>query len=138
MENTTTVRIDLQRLQVLNDRLCQTLEALNQVRMSCHNVHAGAWSYGLPAVTPYNTLPGYGVSTFGVPSLGAYGIPSIPTPSIYGSPIYGSPAFGMNGFVPSVYGTPAFGAPLFAGAPVTYSNGIDRTRAAAFTQPTIW
>lgn len=71
MENTTTARIDIQRLQILNDRLCQTLDALNQVRMSAHSYastasHAATTGYapaqiGVGFSNPYlmGTLPAY-------------------------------------------------------------------------------
>lgn len=58
MENSTTVRIDLQRLQILNDRLCQTLEALNQVRMSAHSANT---TYGW---TPNHFGHGYPQAQF--------------------------------------------------------------------------
>jgi hypothetical protein len=47
--NTSTARVDIERLQILNDRLCQTLDALNQVRLSAHN-----HSYGQPQVFGQN------------------------------------------------------------------------------------
>ncbi|MCB0419979.1 MAG: hypothetical protein KDD61_03235 [Bdellovibrionales bacterium] len=34
---TTTARIDMQKLQILSDRIAYTLEALNQVRLSAYN-----------------------------------------------------------------------------------------------------
>ena len=33
-----TVKVDVQKLQLLNDRIAQTIEALNQVRMSVHGI----------------------------------------------------------------------------------------------------
>jgi hypothetical protein len=44
-----TVKVDIQKLQLLNDRIAQTIEALNQVRMSVHGIqHAptSPWGYG--------------------------------------------------------------------------------------------
>ena len=85
MENTTTVRIDIQRLQILNDRLCQTLDALNQVRLSAHaqvtgyapsHLGAGYTNPYLPQnlpvyQNPYQTL-GYAPAFTGV-----YGQPQV-------------------------------------------------------------
>jgi len=68
-----TVKVDLQKLQILNDRIAQTLDALNQVRVSAH---------GLSHSNPYAAFgqqPGYGVG-YGVPQpqqIGAYGVPAI-------------------------------------------------------------
>ena len=33
-----TVKVDIQKLQLLNDRIAQTIEALNLVRMSVHGI----------------------------------------------------------------------------------------------------
>lgn len=129
MENSSTVRIDLQRLQVLNDRLCQTLEALNQVRMSAHNMTPGfGHSYGYNmGYVPQQQMPMWGAS---------------------------HPMF-HNGFVPS-YGAfhgynniPAWNhqhsfAPMYAGhhnSPFTgypIANGLDRSRMPSYAQPTLW
>lgn len=63
---TTTARVDLQRLQILSDRIAHTLEALNQVRLSAHSAGVQTqWGYR-PEIRPefygynYNTV-GYGV-----------------------------------------------------------------------------
>ena len=43
------VKVDIQKLQLLNDRIALTLDALNQVRMSAHGIHhtqASPWGYG--------------------------------------------------------------------------------------------
>jgi hypothetical protein len=155
MENTTTVRIDIQRLQVLNDRLCQTLEALNQVRLSAHAPVVGGHFAGL-GMNPLamNGLAGYGIPAYGVPAYGtpAYGIPAYGT-SAFGTPAFGVPAYGFGGHgaipawgygaSPVSFGTPvSYGAPV-SGTPVwgtTWSgNGIDRTRQAqAFNSAVCW
>ena len=60
MDSIATTRIDLQKLQLLNDRICQCLDALNQVRLSAH-----ASTF---APTPY----GYGYNHFaGQPAFGS-------------------------------------------------------------------
>ena len=128
MENSSTVRIDLQRLQILNDRLCQTLEALNQVRMSAH---------GLAAHQPTGVAFG-----------GAYPqYPQYPQQQYWGAPIH--PMFAGYPVAPgystalSTWGAQAYGQP-FTGYPtsgvpgVGYSNGFDRSRAVAFGQPAVW
>ena len=46
-----TVKVDLQKLQLLNDRITQTIEALDQVRASVHGIQhsmgAGQQQVGL-------------------------------------------------------------------------------------------
>lgn len=60
-----TVKVDVQKLQLLNDRIAQTIEALNQLRMSMHGIQHSQ------------------VSPFGGYPYGAY-----PTPSFgYGNPL---------------------------------------------------
>lgn len=44
-----TVKVDIQKLQLLNDRIAQTIEALNLVRMSVHGIQhtpVSPWGYG--------------------------------------------------------------------------------------------
>ena len=43
-----TAKVDLRKLQLLNDRISQVIEALNQVRFSVHGLQHTAWSGGLP------------------------------------------------------------------------------------------
>ncbi len=51
-----TVKIDMQRLQLLNDRIAQTIDALNQLRLTVHGIqHTPA------TVNPWGGYPtGYG------------------------------------------------------------------------------
>ena len=46
-------KVDVRKLQILNDRINQTIDALNQVRVSVHGLgHTG----GVPSVNPLNFL----------------------------------------------------------------------------------
>lgn len=81
-----TVKVDLQKLQLLNDRIAQTIEALNQLRLSTHglqqaatfdpNVPAGS---GFPVfqppmyTTPILSHTSPTGTTFARNGLGAYG-----------------------------------------------------------------
>src|SRR5258708_39767639 len=64
-----TAKVDIRKLQVLNDRINQCIDALNQVRVSVHGLsHA---SVGNPAVVgvpltqaPFGQTP-YGTAAFG-------------------------------------------------------------------------
>jgi hypothetical protein len=97
MENTTTARIDMQRLQQLNDRLCQTLDALNQVRISAHNIGT---------VNPF--LTGYPTSNVGF------------NPMMNSAPTYANPTFANQ---PTGYGAyPTVSAPWMTG---TAFNGFN-------------
>ncbi len=49
-----TVKVDLQKLQLLNDRIAQTIEALNQVRLSTHGLqHAATFGQSAQTVSPF-------------------------------------------------------------------------------------
>jgi hypothetical protein len=76
-----TVKVDIQKLQLLNDRIAQTIDALNQVRMSVHGIQHTQWS-PFAQVSPYgfpqNPFVGY-PQPFGSFS------PS-PYPTTFGSP----------------------------------------------------
>ena len=72
-------RVDIRKLQLLNDRISQTIDALNQVRLSVHGLahspQAGA--YGVPGAFGTSSigvqgLPGY---AFGAPQGWTAGVP---------------------------------------------------------------
>jgi hypothetical protein len=96
-----TVKVDLQKLQQLNDRISQAIEALNQVRMSTHGLqHTSApWQvspWAQPPIGPVSPLLGNPyVSAFGlqhsVPFHAQQGIPYSPFAQ-QGTP-FGSQAF---------------------------------------------
>ena len=68
-----TAKVDIEKLQLLNDRINQTIEALNQVRMSVHGLQAGVRSAGqFPAAQWAN----YGLSHSGMGTQ----IPGLATP----------------------------------------------------------
>ena len=58
-----TVKVDIQKLQLLNDRVAQTIDALNQVRMSVYGIQhspaqAAPWGHG-------GAYAGYPTQSFG-------------------------------------------------------------------------
>jgi hypothetical protein len=62
-----TAKVDIRKLQLLNDRINQTIEALNQVRLSVHGIsHTGP----IPGQLPINGS--YGVTA---PYLNVLGVP---------------------------------------------------------------
>jgi hypothetical protein len=49
----TTAKVDIRKLQLLNDRIAQTIEALNQVRLSVHGLgFAQPPGVGMPGYVP--------------------------------------------------------------------------------------
>jgi hypothetical protein len=145
-----TVKVDMQKLQLLNERIAQTIEALNQVRMSVHGFQhtaAQAWSpvagYPYGSYTPHSS---YGVYSpvglapqmypqqFG-PQYGSTLTPgfqhSSPIPTVawsiptYGSPTFASPTYGSPTFASPTFASPTFASPTFASP--TFSNGLSHT-----------
>ena len=58
-----TARVDIRRLQLLNDRVNQCIDALNQVRLSVHGLsHTSAGFPSIPlAINPQGQTAGHGV-----------------------------------------------------------------------------
>jgi hypothetical protein len=84
-----TAKVDIRKLQILNDRINQCIDALNQVRMSVHGLsHTGqAYPFVSQGINPLTQAPlGYG----GVGSMGF--APYLPGVS-HSSPVVASPAF---------------------------------------------
>jgi hypothetical protein len=61
-----TARVDLRKLQLLNDRIAQVIDALNQVRFSVHGLQHSPGFTGIPGIgngyTPWQFSP-YGQAT---------------------------------------------------------------------------
>lgn len=80
-------KVDVRKLQVLNDRINQTIDALNQVRLSVHGLgHTGV----MPQMNPlaYLTQQGFGGQGFGTQGFGGQG---------FGQQ-FGGQGFGQQGF----------------------------------------
>ena len=95
-------KVDVRKLQVLNDRINQTIDALNQVRLSVHGLaHSGV----MPQVNPLAYL-----------TQGAQG---------FGTPGFGGQGFGQQGFGQQGLGQQGFGQQGFGGFQQTpWSQGI--------------
>jgi hypothetical protein len=135
-----TVKVDIQKLQLLNDRITQTIEALNQVRLSVHGIqHTTAqpspWGT-TPWTNPYTQI-GYaqpfnvGFGAFGQPFTPTFGPQQGLTHSTY-APTYSPTVFGTPTL--GVYGTPFTGTPFtgtpFTGTPFTgtpFTGGLTHT-----------
>ena len=52
-----TARVDIRKLQLLNDRINQCLDALNQVRLTVHGLsHSGAAAAGAPSIGGFGAV----------------------------------------------------------------------------------
>lgn len=83
------VKVEIQKLQLLNDRIAQTIEALNQVRMSMQGIqHTQFTPYGYPP-TPFGFAQQqqFGQQAYGQPFTQA----PVPLPVPYGVQGYGTP-----------------------------------------------
>lgn len=91
-----TAKVDIRKLQVLNDRINQCIDALNQVRLSVHGLsHTAQGPFASPGINPLAQGP-YGYT--GASSLGF-------SPYLAGvshsSPGFAGPAF-LPGAVPGI------------------------------------
>ena len=112
-----TVKVDIQKLQLLNDRIAQTIEALNQVRLSVHGIQH----------TPYGLTP----SPFAAYQTSPYMQYASPFAAMGVSPFGQFSPYGQ-GFVPGIQHTTA-GIP-FAGPSNPYGQAIPFT-AQSLSQP---
>jgi hypothetical protein len=111
-EESMEAKVDVRKLQILNDRINQTIDALSQVRLSVH----GLGHTGVPTqmMNPFSSLtPGFGYPT--VPNFP--GIPSFPPVSPYGMipPIPGPIGLSHTPYNPIV--NPLFNLPTPFGTP---------------------
>ncbi|MEO6419293.1 MAG: hypothetical protein ABIP39_07810 [Polyangiaceae bacterium] len=115
-----TAKVDVRKLQMLNDRINQTIDALNQVRLSVHGMSTGGIPGGLPGGIPNGILggtqggvqggipfgggfpygQGVGPQGFGGQSMGHTGNPFGQSMNPYFQTPFGhtSNGFGQNGF----------------------------------------
>jgi hypothetical protein len=121
-----TAKVDIRKLQLLNDRINQCIDALSQVRLSVHgltNVANPAFGIG---------VGGYGQIPVGLSHTGSFGSPFI-SPGIGGlmNPAI-QPAFGVNPFGQVPIGLNPFFQPVTPGlshtagawAPTPFAQGF--------------
>jgi hypothetical protein len=112
-----TAKVDIRKLQLLNDRINQCIDALNQVRVSVHGLsHA---SVGSPA--------GAGIA---------------PSQSPFGQVPYGGSAFGgySPGFIQQGF-QPGFAPPPYAGGigqPFNPALGLSHTTLEGLENRPVW
>lgn len=144
-----TAKVDIRKLQLLNDRINQCIDALNQVRLSVHGLSAaqtgvqGGIGAG-PGQSPgYEYGLGLAHSGFGQNPFAQTGIgqnPAVPfgTPNVFGQTPIGPgyfPGVGVTGFAPTVG---AFGLgvnPLMAGLTHTSPEVLEAFRRPIWADP---
>jgi hypothetical protein len=87
-----TAKVDIQKLQLLNDRIAQCFDALNQVRLSVHGLSHTAAQAGIGQQG--FVQPGFGQQSFG-PQMGQQGFPYQQNP-------YLTQAIGQNPFAQGI------------------------------------
>jgi hypothetical protein len=115
-----TVKVDIQKLQLLNDRIAQMIDALNQVRMSAHGIQHTPQAYGpVPFGSTYGAYP--------TPQAG-FVQPFNPYTSPYTTSPYAGSFLGSQLPVPFTT-SPFVGGLQHAGWPTPYTtgNGISHT-----------
>lgn len=97
-------KVDVRKLQMLNDRIIQTLEALTQVRASVHGIgQTGPYGAYPPVMQGPWAQPGLGHS----PAMTPYAPYASPYASLYGNTFGPSPiglshsSYAQSAFVPS-------------------------------------
>src|SRR5687768_3894581 len=87
-----TAKVDIEKLQLLNDRINQVTEALNQVRLSVH---------GLQTARAQGQVPGASIGGgIGLSHSGQQG---------FGQQGFGQQGFGQQGFGPQGFGLQGYG-----------------------------
>src|SRR5438094_4740025 len=129
-----TAKVDIRKLQLLNDRINQCIDALNQVRLSVHGLSQGLSHTGAqPGINPGSPY-GFGQAGFGANPFGQTGV------NPFG---LGSQGFGQmpgqiplgQGFAPGLSHTT--GVSPFAQGPNPYLSAIGPESLEASVRP-IW
>jgi hypothetical protein len=123
-----TAKVDIRKLQLLNDRINQCIDALSQVRLSVH----GLTSAANPAIgVGYG---GFGQVPVGLSHTGAYGSPFVSqgigtgmNPAIH--PTFGVNPFGQVPIAPNPFFqqpvTPGLSHSAGAWAPAPFAQGVN-------------
>ena len=98
-----TAKVDIRKLQVLNDRINQCIDALNQVRLSVHGLaHTPQGQFGTPGINPLQQgINPYQQGQFGYAGAGPLGFSPFLSGVSHSSPVVASPAF-LPGALPGI------------------------------------
>src|SRR5688572_4343689 len=121
-----TAKVDIRKLQLLNDRINQCLDALAQVRLSVHGLASGFGQQGIPGLaSPQPGLPWLQ----GQPQ----GVPGYLGPQTFAPQPFVSPFFAPQQFLPQQIASPQFAPPFYAQQPTPYpvpqNVGLSHTSA---------
>ncbi len=126
-----TAKVDIRKLQLLNDRINQCIDALNQVRLSVHGLSQGLSHTSGQLGSQY----GLGAPSFGVNPFTQTGA----SPFSFGSPAIGQMPLGQSpwnqGFAPGLSHTG--GQTPFAQGINPYLSGVSPEALEASVRP-IW
>jgi hypothetical protein len=132
-----TAKVDIRKLQLLNDRINQCIDALNQVRLSVHGLSQGLSHTSPQTGMPLGSLYGFGQAGLGVNPFGQAGVnpfglasPGFPTQG------FGTPGFGSQGFTPGLSHTAAGISPFSHGLN-PYLTGVGPESLETAVRP-IW
>ena len=119
-----TAKVDIRKLQLLNDRIAQTIDALNQVRLSVHGLglsHTPQFGVGQATGYPFAGVP-YQTASMGypyqVPFQAAYGQGMVPglshtTPWLqnqaYGQQVWGQTPYAQTAQLTNQIGAQGIG-----------------------------
>lgn len=105
-----TAKVDIRKLQVLNDRINQCIDALNQVRLSVHGLsHTPQGQFGTQGINPLQQginplqqgLNPFQQGPFGYAGAGPVGFSPYLSGVSHASPVVASPAF-LPGAMPGI------------------------------------
>lgn len=137
-----TARVDLRKLQMLNDRINQCLDALSQVRFSVHGLsHTSQQPGGIGGFGGQNQAfgggagPGIAGNPYGTPYGGLFHTPQPPGPQLG---TFGLQGGGQGlGFAPG-YPNPTWNLAWNPGSGLSHSGGeIDPYARPVWSDPTL-
>jgi hypothetical protein len=113
-----TAKVDIRKLQILNDRIAQTIDALNQVRLSVHGVSAS------PSIGAYGFQSPFGIAA-GLGHTGAWSPQAALSQAAMLNSYYASPWGAQSAYSASAYAPYAAAAAAAAAAQQSWGlNGI--------------
>jgi len=132
-----TAKVDIRKLQLLNDRINQCIDALNQVRLSVHGLSQGlshtSGQTGINPGAPYGFgQTGFGQTGFGANPFGQPGVNPIGLGQGFG-PMTGIQNPFVQGFAPGLSHTT--GLSPFASGSNPYLAGIGPESLEASVRP---
>jgi hypothetical protein len=132
-------KVDIRKLQLLNDRINQTIEALNQVRFSVHGLHHSSMPFGWGGQWAHPATMGYNTMGYNLQNLSPFGWGQL-TPGIsHSNPMQqiglGQLPFGQVPFAQAAFAQNPFNPITAAYNPWNPYGGISHTSVDPTTDP---